>query len=91
MYTLDNEGRHIGPRAEGGEVCAELVDNLVNSEVPAVAPARGALIAILEMGPSERTQGWSPKQFDHGTQINLATITITITTAQTVHLINHTT
>ena len=23
--------------------------------------------ALLQMGPSERTQGWFPKQFDHGT------------------------
>jgi hypothetical protein len=28
--------------------------------------ARGELIALLEMDPSERTQGWFPKQFDYG-------------------------
>ena len=33
---------------------------------PEAAPARGALIALLEMGPPERTQGWFPEQFDHG-------------------------
>ena len=55
MYTLDNEGGYIDPGAGDGEVCAGLVDNLINTEVPAAAPARGALIALLEMGPSERT------------------------------------
>ena len=39
---------------------------MVASEVSAVAPTQGALIALLEMGPSERIQGWFPKQFDHG-------------------------
>ena len=39
---------------------------MINTEVPAAAPARGALIALLEMGASERTQGWFSKQFDHG-------------------------
>ena len=61
IYTLDNEGRHIDPGAEGGEVCARLVDNLINSEVPAVEPTRGTLIALLEMSSSERTQGWLSK------------------------------
>ena len=31
-----------------------------------MAPAWEALIALLGMGPRERTQGWPPKQFDHG-------------------------
>ena len=53
IYTLGNEGRHIDPGAEDSEVCAELVDNVINSEVPAVVPARRALIALLGMGPSE--------------------------------------
>ena len=39
---------------------------MINTEVPAAAPARGALIALLEMGPSERAQRWFPKQFDYG-------------------------
>ena len=64
MYTMDNEGRHIDPVSRG--VCAGLVDNMIASEVRAVAPARGAFIALLEMGPSERTQGWFPKQSDYG-------------------------
>ena len=39
---------------------------MINTEVPAAAPARGALIALLEVGPPERTRGWFPKQFDYG-------------------------
>ena len=66
MYTMDNAGRHMDPGAEGGEVCAELVDNMINTEAPEAVPVRGALIALLEMGPSERSQGWFPKQFDYG-------------------------
>ena len=46
-------------------MCAGLVDNMINTEVPAAAPVRGALVALLEMGTSERTQGWFPKPFDH--------------------------
>ena len=38
----------------------------LDSRIPVVEPARGALIALLKMGPPERTQGWFPKQFDHG-------------------------
>ena len=36
------------------------------AQIPKVKPARGALITITQMGPSERTQGWLPKQPDHG-------------------------
>ena len=39
MYTLDNEGGHIDPGAEGCEVCAGLMDNVIITEVPAAAPA----------------------------------------------------
>ena len=42
------------------------MDNMIALEVRAVAPTRGALIALLEMDPFEWTQGWSPTQFDHG-------------------------
>ena len=66
MYTLDNEGRHIDPGTKSREVCADVADNMIASEVPAVVLARGALIALLEMDPPERTQGWVPKQFDYG-------------------------
>ena len=54
------------PERRAEKVCAGLVDNMINTEVPAVAPARGALIALLEMGPSERTEGWFPRQFGCG-------------------------
>ena len=54
------------PERRGDKVCAGLVDNTINMEVPGAAPARGALIALLEMGPSEWTQGWFPNQFDYG-------------------------
>ena len=40
MYILDNEERHIDPGAKGREVCADLVVNMIASEVPAVVPAR---------------------------------------------------
>ena len=39
---------------------------MINTEAPEAAPARGALTALLEMGLSERTQGWFLKQFDYG-------------------------
>ena len=42
------------------------MDNLINSEVPNAGPAWGALIALRDIGTSERTQGWFPKQLDHG-------------------------
>ena len=66
MCNLYNEGRHIDPGAAGRAVCADLVENLINTEVPAAAPARGALIVLLEMGASERMQGLFPKQFNYG-------------------------
>ena len=55
MYTIDSEGRHIGPGAAGGKICVDLAERLL-VDIPAVEPARGALTALLEMGPSERTQ-----------------------------------
>ena len=65
MYDLNDLGRHIDPGAKEDGVCANLVDHLIGNN-PRVEPARGALIAFLEMGPSERTHGWFPRQFDHG-------------------------
>ena len=66
MYNLDNDRRHIDPGAAGRAVCADLVDNLIITVVPAAAPARGTLTALLEMGASEWVQGWFPKQFNYG-------------------------
>ena len=59
MYDLDDLGRHIDPGAGEKKVCEDLVDHLIGRN-PKVGPARGAFIALLEMGPSERTQGWFP-------------------------------
>ena len=64
MYDLDDMGRHIDPGKKEGGVYAGLADHLIGNN-PRVEPVRGALIALLEMGPSERTQGWFPRQFDH--------------------------
>ena len=64
MCTLDNEGRHADPGAIYADACIGLMDSVIN-RIPAVAPARKALIALIQMRPSERTQGLVPKQFDH--------------------------
>ena len=34
-----------------------------------IKPAGVALIALLKMGPTERTQGWLPKNFEHGRRL----------------------
>ena len=65
MCDLGDLGRHIDPGMKEDGVCVDLVDHLTGNN-PRVEPARGAPIALLEMRPSERTQGWSPRQFDHG-------------------------
>ena len=64
MYSLGTQGRHIDPGADETGACGALMDNLI-AGIPAVEPARGALLALLQMGPSERTQRWLLKQFDH--------------------------
>ena len=65
MYDMYDLGRHIDPGAKGDGVCADLVDHLIGTN-PRVEPTREALIALLKMGPSERTQRWFPRQFNHG-------------------------
>ena len=55
MYTLDNQGGHIDPCAEGVEKCNELVDKVLSS-YPRAMPTRQALVDLLQMGPAERTQ-----------------------------------
>ena len=65
MSTLDNQGRHIDPRAEGVEKCYELVYRVLES-YPKAKKSRQALVDLLKMGPEERTQGWLPRTFDHG-------------------------
>ena len=56
MYDLYDLGRHIDSGMKEDGACADLVDHLIRNN-PRVEPARG---------PSERTQGWLPRQFDHG-------------------------
>ena len=56
---------HIDPGADESGVCNALIENLI-ANIPDVEPARGAILALLQMGPSKQTQGWLPKQFDHG-------------------------
>ena len=65
MYDLDDLGRHIDLGVKEDGVCEDLVDHLIGAS-PRVEPVRGALIALLKMGPFERTQGWFPRQFNHG-------------------------
>ena len=69
MYMLDAQGRHIDQGAtEGGEY-ENLVDGLI-IKTKEIKPTRAALIALLKMGPSERTQGRFPKQyFKHSMRI----------------------
>ena len=53
------------PHADEGAACNALMENLI-ARILDVETARGALRALLQMGPTERTQGWLLKQFDHG-------------------------
>ena len=68
MYSLDAHGRHIDPGSTDDGACAALVDEVL-SRVPKAVPARAALVALMKMGPSERTQGWFPKCFEHGMRL----------------------
>ena len=62
MYMLDNQGRHVDPGATEDDACENLVDGLIH-DIGGIQPVKAALIALLSMGPSERTQGWFPKNF----------------------------
>ena len=64
IYDLGAMGRHINPGADENGVREGLIEHLVGTN-PGIEPGRGALLALLQMGPSKRTQGWFPKQFDH--------------------------
>ena len=68
MYSLDAQGRHIDPGSTDDDACANLVDGVI-CRVKEAAPARAALIDLAKMGPSERTQGWFPKSFEHGMRL----------------------
>ena len=56
MCTLDNDGRHVDPGARGACARKELVDYVI-FQTPDVAPVLKALIALIQMGSSHRTQG----------------------------------
>ena len=63
MCTLDAEGRHTDTGAKGGGDFDNLVGGVI-IQIPAVAPAREALVALVRVGLSERTQGWFLKKFN---------------------------
>ena len=65
MCSLDNDGWHVDPGATEAGICEALVGNLI-AKIPEVKLARGTLTAPLQVGPSERTQCWFLKVFDHG-------------------------
>ena len=62
MYMLGAQGRHKGPGVTEDDACENLVDGLIH-DIGGIQPAKAALIALLSMRPSERTQGWFPKEF----------------------------
>ena len=68
MYSLDTQGRHVGPGAVGGGAYENLVSGLIN-QIKEVRLAKAALLALIKMGPSERTDGWFPKNFEHGMRL----------------------
>ena len=55
IYDLDDLGRHIDPGVKENGACQGLIEHLIGTN-PRIEPARGALFALLQMGPSERTQ-----------------------------------
>ena len=60
MYSLGAQGMHIDPWTIDGDVCENLVDGLIVRRGE-IRPAGAAMVALLKMEPTERTQGWSPK------------------------------
>ena len=68
MYMLDTQGRHMDPGATEDGACENLVDGLIH-DMGGIQPAKAALVALLSMGPSERTHGWLPKNFEHGMRL----------------------
>ena len=60
MYSLDDQGRHIGPWAIESDTCEDLMDGLI-IKIKEIRPAKTAMIALLKMGLPERTQGWFKK------------------------------
>lgn len=68
MCSLDAQGRHVDPGATDGDACENLVDGLI-TQIKEVKPAKAALLTLIRMEPSKRTQGWSPKQFEYGMRL----------------------
>ena len=68
MCSLGAQRIHIYPRATYDDACEDLVDGLIVTREE-IRPARAALISPLKMGPTERTQGWFPKNFEHGMRL----------------------
>ena len=58
MYDLDDLGRHIDPGADENGTCEDLIEHLIGTD-PGIEPARGALLALLQMEPSEWTKDGS--------------------------------
>jgi len=69
MYMVDAQGKHVDPGATENENCDDLVEGLIVDIGEKIRPAKAALVALLKMGPSERTQGWFPKNFEHGMRL----------------------
>ena len=68
MYTLGAQGRHIDPGATEDDACENMVDGLIHN-IGGIQPAKADPIALVSMGPPERTQGWFPKVFEHGMRL----------------------
>ena len=69
MYSLDTKGRHMDPgTTEEEDECENLIDGLI-IKIKEVKPAKAAPLALLKIGPTERTQGWFPNNFEHGMRL----------------------
>ena len=55
MYDLDALGRHIEPGVDEDIMCEGLIGHWIGTN-PGIEPVRGTLLALLQMGPSERNQ-----------------------------------
>ena len=69
MYSLGTQGEHLDPGATDDGACESLVDGLINT-MKEISPVRSALVALVKMDPTERTQGWPPENFEHGMRIS---------------------
>ena len=60
MYSIGAQGKPIDPGTTDDDACENLVDGLIVRRGE-IRPAGAAMVALLKMEPTERTQGWSPK------------------------------